>query len=354
MIPISKPMMGPEEEAAVIEVLRSGHLAQGERVEEFEQRFAAYIGAPYSVAVNNGTSALHLTLLAMGIHSGDEIITTPLSFIATAGAIALAGAEPVFVDVWEGDFLIDEDLVEAAITPRTRAILPVSLYGQPADMNHLALLAEQNGLLLLEDASQAVGAERADRMSGTWGSGGTFSFYATKNMTTGEGGMLTTGDRVLAERVRLLRSHGERERYRSERLGFNARMTDIQAAIGLAQLTKLPDFIRRRREIAHRYSAEMKGVITPDENGFHVYHQYVIRVPRREEFIRRLLILGVQTGIHYPIPLHQQKPFEHFEIFPVTEKLCGEILSIPVHPGLSDEDVSTVIGAVNQVAAELA
>jgi len=354
VIPISKPLMGEEEKAAVAAVLNSGHLAQGDVVAEFERRFAAYIDSTFAVALSNGTSALHLTLLALGLRPGDEVITTPLSFIATASAIDLAGATPVFVDVDEKTFCLDPNLVEAAITKQTRVILPVSLYGQPADMPALASIADMRGIALLEDASQAHGAMSGFKMSGTWGMGGTFSFYATKNMTTGEGGMLTTPDSVLATRVRLLRSHGERKRYRSEAVGFNARMTDIQAAIGLAQLAKLARFTSRRIEIAKIYNAELHVPVPfVKKYNLHVYHQYVIRVPHRDRFAKRLLALGVQTGIHYPIPLHRQPPFEHYEHFPVTEQLCDEILSIPVHPGLSDADVSTVVQAVNQVAEEL-
>jgi perosamine synthetase len=358
VIPIARPQMGEEEKELVWSALSSGALAQGPRVRELEERFAAFIGVPHAVATSSGTTALHLCLLAYGVGAGDEVITVPFTFIASANSIVYTGARPVFVDVEEATFNIDVSQVEAAITPRTRAIMPVSLYGQPADLPALAEIAERRGLALVEDAAQTHGAAIGDRKSGSWGAG-CFSFYPTKNMTTGEGGMITTADAELADRVRLTREHGMKVRYHHDTLGYNFRMTDIHASIGLAQLPKLEARNARRREIAARYDAELDGVITPAVRPgvTHVYHQYTIRVARRDEFAELLRDRGVGTGIYYPIPVHRQKPFEALgygdQRFPVTERLTEQVLSIPVHPSLTDAEVSTVIDAVNAVAAEL-
>ena len=358
MIPIARPQMGEEEKQLVWSALSSGMLAQGARVRELEERFAAFIGVPHAVATSSGTTALHLALLAAGVGPGDEVITVPFTFIASANSILYTGARPVFVDVEEPTFNMDPSLIEAAITPRTRAIMPVSLYGQPADLSAISAIAERSGLALIEDAAQSHGAAIGERRSGTWGAG-CFSFYPTKNMTTGEGGMVTTSDAELADRVRLTREHGMKVRYHHDIIGYNFRMTDIHASIGLAQLDKLPGYNRRRREIAARYDAELRGVITPrvPAGVTHVYHQYTIRVRQRDAFVERLRELGVGTGIYYPIPVHRQKPFIALgygeQSYPVTELLTEQVVSIPVHPSLSDDEVSEVIGAVNQVAAEL-
>lgn len=358
MIPIARPQMGDEEKELVWEAMASGSLAQGPRVRAFEERFAAEIGADHAVATSSGTTALHLALLGYGIGEGDEVVTVPFTFIASANSILYTGARPVFVDIDERDFTMDPDQVEAAITPRTKAIMPVSLYGQPADMPAIAEIADRHGLAVIEDACQAHGAGVGERKSGTWGAG-TFSFYPTKNMTTGEGGMLTTNDGELAGRVRLLREHGMKVRYHHDIVGYNFRMTDIAAAIGLAQLPKLATYNQRRREIAARYDAELRGVVTPfvRPGVTHVYHQYTIRVNERDAFAEKLKERGVGSAIYYPIPVHRQKPFVALGYgsgsYPVTDRLTGEVLSIPVHPSLSDDEVDTVIGAVNETALEL-
>ncbi|MEO6058462.1 MAG: DegT/DnrJ/EryC1/StrS family aminotransferase [Candidatus Limnocylindria bacterium] len=358
MIPIARPQMGEEEKDLVWSALSSGALAQGARVHELEERFAEFIGTPYAVATSSGTTALHLALLGYGIGAGDEVVTVPFTFIASANSILYTGARPVFVDVLEATFNIDPELVEAAITPRTRAIMPISLYGQPADMPAIAAIAERHGLAVVEDACQSHGAAIGDRRSGTWGAG-CFSFYPTKNMTTGEGGMLTTADGELANRARLLREHGMKVRYHHDTVGYNFRMTDIHASIGLGQLPKLAGYNERRRGIAARYDAELRGVITPwvEPGVTHVYHQYTIRVNRRDEFVEQLRERGVGSGIYYPIPVHRQKPFVALgygdQRYPVTERLTDQVVSIPVHPSLTDDEVSTVIAAVNEVAALL-
>jgi dTDP-4-amino-4,6-dideoxygalactose transaminase len=358
MIPIARPQMGTEEKDLVWSALSSGALAQGARVHELEERFAAFIGVPHAVATSSGTTALHLALLANQVGPGDEVITVPFTFIASANSIVYTGARPVFVDVSARDFCIDVDQVEAAITPRTRAIMPVSLYGQPADLPAITLIAERHGLAVIEDAAQAHGAAIDGRRSGTWGAGA-FSFYPTKNMTTGEGGMVTTADSQLAERVHLLREHGMKVRYHHDVLGYNFRMTDIHASIGLAQLPKLPAYNARRGEIAARYERELRGVITPSTRPgvTHVFHQYTIRVHRRDEFVDRLRERGVGSGIYYPIPVHRQAPFVAMgygeQQFPVTDLLTEQVVSIPVHPSLTDDEVTAVIAAVNETAAEL-
>jgi perosamine synthetase len=358
MIPIARPQMGTEEKDLVWSALSSGALAQGARVRELEERFAAFIGVPHAVATSSGTTALHLALLANGIGPGDEVITVPFTFIASATTIVHTGARPVLVDVSARDFCMDVDQVETAITPRTRAILPVSLYGQPADMPALMAIAERHGLAVIEDAAQAHGAAVGERRSGAWGTGA-FSFYPTKNMTTGEGGMVTTSDAEVAERVHLLREHGMKVRYHHDVLGYNFRMTDIHASIGLAQLPKLAGHNARRREIAARYDRELRGVVTPAVRPgvTHVYHQYTLRVHRRDEFVDRLRERGVGTGIYYPIPVHRQAPFVAMgygdQHFPVTDLLTEQVVSIPVHPSLTDDEVATVIAAVNETAVEL-
>ncbi len=345
MIPIARPQMGEEEKQAVWEAMASGSLAQGPRVRELEEQFAAFIGAGHAVAASSGTTALHLALLAYGIGPGDEVITVPFTFIASANSVLYTGARPVFVDVAERDFNIDPSLIEAAITERTKAIMPVSLYGQPADMEAVTEIAERHGLAVVEDACQAHGAAIGERRSGTWGAG-TFSFYPTKNMTTGEGGMITTDDGELAERARLLREHGMKVRYHHDVVGYNFRMTDIAAAIGLAQLPKLPANNERRRAIAARYDAELRGVITPlvRPGVTHVYHQYTLRVNERDAFAEALKASGVGSAVYYPIPVHRQKPYLALgygrEAVPVTDLLTSQVLSIPVHPSLTDDEVT--------------
>jgi len=358
VIPIARPQMGEDEKSRVWEAMASGSLAQGPRVREFEDRFAAFIGADHAVAASSGTTALHLALLGYDIGPGDEVITVPFTFIASANSILYTGARPVFVDIDERDFTMDVAQIEGAITPKTKAIMPVSLYGQPADMPAIAEIADRHGLAVVEDACQAHGAAVGERRSGTWGAG-TFSFYPTKNMTTGEGGMLTTNDAALADQVRLLREHGMKVRYHHDVVGYNFRMTDIAASIGLAQLPKLGGYNERRRAIAARYDRELRGVTLPAVRPgvTHVYHQYTIRVRERDAFAERLKERGVGSAIYYPIPVHRQKPFVALGYgdgeYPVTDRLTDEVLSIPVHPSLSDEEVAQVIEAVNATAAEL-
>ena len=281
MILVARPLLDDEEKVAVHRVLASGQLAQGENVAAFEQRFAEVCHVREAIAVSSGTAALHLALLAHGIGPGDEVITTAFSFVATANVILLAGATPVFVDIEPDTYALDLALVEAAITPRTKAIMPVHLYGHPANMKRLMALAEAHNLVIIEDACQAHAASIDGKPVGSFGTG-CFSFYATKNITTGEGGMVTTNDPEIAERVRLLRSHGQEERYYHVALGYNLRMTEIQAALGLAQVEKLERFTEQRIANAAFLTERLRGSVqTPMiRPGYrHVYHQYTIRVP---------------------------------------------------------------------------
>ena len=370
MIPIAHPLLGVEENEAVLRVLASGQLAQGENVAAFERRFAEVCHVREAVAVSSGTAALHLALLAHGIGPGDEVITTAFSFAATANVILLVGATPVFIDIEPDTYTLDPALVEAAITPRTRAIMPVHLYGHPCDLRRLAPLAEAYGLTIIEDACQAHAASIDEQPVGSFGTG-CFSFYATKNITTGEGGMVTTDDHEIAERVRLLRSHGQKERYCHTALGYNMRMTEIQGVLGLVQIEKLERFTEQRIANAAFLTERLGEFIqTPVARPGcrHVYHQYTIQVPgNRDEWAVQLHAKGIGTAIHYHLAIHQQPYYrDHIDTFrlidasettkgkrstgdvhlPVTEKAAAHVLSLPVHPTLSAEDLSTIVREV--------
>ena len=366
MIVVAHPLLGHEEEAAILRVLASGRLTQGEYVADFERRFAELCHVQEAIAVSSGTAALHLALLAHNIGPGDEVITTAFSFAAAANLILLVGATPVFVDIDPETYTLDPTQVENALTRRTKAILPVHLYGHPCDMHRLEQLAEAYALVLIEDASQAHAAAIQGRPVGSFGTG-CFSFYATKNMTTGEGGMVTTNDFAIAEQVRLLRNQGQEACFYHIILGYNLRMTELQAALGIAQLEKLEHFTRRRIANAAFLTERLKGAVqTPVVRpGYrHVYQQYTIRVPvDRNEWAARLRIRGVDTAIRYALPIHQQPFFRRkpslFRILspgkksnmkgsnpaahlPVTESAAQQVLSLPVHPALSEEDLSKI------------
>lgn len=357
-VPLVRPMIGRAEIAAVNRVLRSGQIAQGKCVEQLESGFASLCRTREAVAVNSGTAALFVALVAHGIGSGDEVITTPFTFAATANAILMTAARPVFVDIRESDFNIDPDLIPARITPRTKAIIPVHLYGHPADMTQISEIADRHSLAVIEDACQAHGAEWRGRKVGSFGTG-CFSFYPTKNMTTGEGGMVTTNDPQIAHRLRLLRSHGAARPYYHTELGYNFRMTDISAAIGLAQLGRLQAFTRKRRANARYYGTHLKGVIAPSEaaGALHVYHQYTVRVPEGRDILQaRLSEEGIGSAVYYPIPLHQQPYYRELgyaDTLPVAEAMCREVLSLPVWPGLRRTDRERVAAAVSRHAPAL-
>ncbi|MFH1052989.1 MAG: DegT/DnrJ/EryC1/StrS family aminotransferase [Candidatus Woesearchaeota archaeon] len=358
MLYTAKPIIEDEEKDAVLEVLNSGMIAQGKKVELLENQFSNFIGTNFTVATSNGTTALHLALLASGIGEGDEVITTPFSFISTISSIIHAGATPVLVDIDENSFNIDPDLIESAITEKTKAILAVHLYGNPCDMDKISEIAKKHNLVLIEDACQAHGAMYKNRKIGSFGVG-CFSLYATKNMTSGEGGLITTKDSKINNSLRLLRNHGQEERYRHKIIGFNYRMTDLQAAIALVQLGKIDDFNESRIENAKFLSDNIsyKGIVTPkvEPNIKHVFHQYTIRVTdeyplSRADLIKLFEKNGIQTSIFYPIPLYGQDALK--EIFgnmslPVVEKVCQEVLSLPIHPSVSMKDLKNIVNILN-------
>ncbi|HXX60225.1 MAG TPA: DegT/DnrJ/EryC1/StrS family aminotransferase [Candidatus Sulfotelmatobacter sp.] len=358
MIPLSRPDIGPAEEEAVLAVLRSGLLAMGRKTQEFEEAWAAYCGVRHAILMANGTVAQEAVLRGLGIGPGDEVITVSFTFNATASVILQVGARPVFVDVRADDFAMDPDQVEAAVTPRTRAIMPVHLYGLMADMGPLEAIAARHGLTIIEDAAQAHGATYAGRKAGTFGPA-MFSLYATKNLMTGEGGFATTDDDALADRIRLYRNHGMRVRYYHDSLGTNFKPTDLAAALGLAQLPRLDERTERRRRNAARLTAGLTGYLTPavPTGREHVWHQYTMRFPgERQLVIDGLAERGVGTLIYYPVPTHRQAYLQAFMPgaadlhLPVTDRLSAEVLSIPVRPNLTDEELDQVIAAVREVA----
>ena len=355
VIPAARPIIGPRERAAADRVLRSGLVAAGPEVAAFEHEFANLVGGRQCVAVSSGTAALHLSLLAAGIGPGDEVIVPSFTFAATANAVALTGATPVFADIEPDHFCLDPVAAEAAVTDRTRAIMPVHLYGHPAAMDRFTALAERYGLLLFEDAAQAHAASLDGKPVGAWSRAGSFSFYPTKNMTSGEGGMVTTDCQPLAHQVRLLRNQGMERRYENEIVGFNARMTDLHAAIGRVQLTRLANWTRRRRANARFLDAHLRGVVIPPiaPGAKHVYHQYTIRVPDhdRDTFAAELRAHGVGSGVYYPIPSHRLPPFNSRTLdLPATAQAARECLSLPVHPALRPGDLERIVTAVNTVA----
>jgi perosamine synthetase len=358
MIPIARPSFGPEEEAAVLDVMRSGRFAQGERVAAFEEAFAAATGARVAVATSSGTAALFLALLAHGVGPGDEVITTPLTFIATANAIVHTGATPVFADV-DDSLNLGVEAAAALVGARTRAIVPVHLHGSPADLRGLEELARRHRLAVVQDACQAVGALARGRPLGSYGTA-VYSFYATKNLTTGEGGMVTTNDPDVASFCGALRHQAYTDApYVHDRVGYNLRMTELQAAIGLAQLGRLEAITERRRRTAACYdeAAPCDGLARPvtHPGASHVYHQYTLRVPsadgdgRERDHLRDALArAGVATGVYYPVPVHRQPAYRRWAgaHCPNAERAAADMLSIPVHHALSDAEVETVARAL--------
>lgn len=355
MIPAAKPLIGTEEREAVDRVLQSGMLAQGPEVAAFESEFSAIVGNRHCIAVNSGTSGLHMALEALGLDTGDEVIVPSFTFAATANSVALTGATPVFVDIDPRTFNIDPKAMEAAITPKTKAIQPVHLYGQTAAMKEIMDIARRHNLLVVEDAAQAHMASLDGTPAGAFGDAGVFSFYPTKNMTSGEGGMITTANDETARQSRLLRNQGMEKRYENEIVGFNTRMTDIHAAIGRVQLRKLSKWTEQRRANAKFFDENLKGVVVPyvAPGAFHVYHQYTIRVVGhdRDAFGAEMTKRGVGNGVYYPIPVHRLPSFGHTFDLPNTTSAANEVLSIPVHPALSESDLETIVSVINSIAA---
>ena len=357
-IPPAKPIIGDEEREAVDRVMRSGMIAQGPEVAAFEREFSEHFvpGRP-SVAVNSGTAGLHLGLLAAGVGAGDEVIVPSFTFAATGNSVALTGATPVFVDIEPETFALDPEAVAAAITPKTKGVMPVHLYGHPARMRELEAIASERGVALFEDAAQAHGASLDGRPVGSFGAFAMFSLYPTKNMTSGEGGMITAADDEIARRARLLRNQGMERQYENEIVGFNARMTDIHAAIGRVQLTKVAGWTKTRQENAAFLDSNLHGVVVPPvaDGAVHVYHQYTVRVPEdRDGFVAALKSEhNVGAGVYYPIPNHRLPSLTSYAPgldLPETERAAREVVSLPVHPSLTADDLDRIVTAVNAVA----
>ncbi len=352
----------PELDSAVLSVLESGQYVLGKEVAAFEEQFAAYCQVPHAVGVNTGTSALHLALLAIGIQPGDEVITTPLTFIATVAAILYAGAKPVLVDVDSDTLNLNPHKIEKVITPKTRAIIPVHLYGQCADMDPILGIAQKHGLKVIEDSAQAHGAEYKGRRAGSMGVISCFSFYPGKNLGAfGEGGAITTYESSLAKTVKILRDWGAEHKYHHDLKGYNYRMESLQGAVLKVKLRHLEKWTKARRVLAQLYDAEFKGSTLHIKGASypnrHVYHVYAIQTDQREKLIDFLVKQEIQTNIHYPIPVHLQKAYSdlgyHSGDFPVAESLCRRVLSLPLYPELKPSQVQEVAVAVRKGLAEI-
>lgn len=360
-IPIVRPLLDHEEIEKVSEVLTSGLLASGEIVRQFETAFAAYIGTDYAVTTTNGTTALDIALKILEIRPGDEVIVPDFTFIAPANAVLFQNARPVFADVDEKTFAIDPADVLEKITMRTKAIIGVHLFGHPCDLGALQEICEDHHLFLIEDCAQAHGAEYEGQKVGSFGVLGCFSFYATKNMTTGEGGMVTTNDRELDQKLRLIINHGQSEKYLHASLGYNFRMTNIQAAIGLAQLSKLDKFNMQRITNAACLDQGLNGPVQKPyraKNIRHVYHQYVVKLEedfpmRRTDFMRYLNDHGIGCAVHYPLPVHRQPLYQRLGYephqCPTAARLAELVLSLPVHPALTPADLAYICDVMNEV-----
>lgn len=347
---------------AIARVIENTSFILGREVELFEQEFASYIGARFAVGVGSGTEALHLALRALDISEGDEVITVPNSFIATALAVSYVGAKPVFVEIDPHTYNIDPSKIEEAITSKTRAIIPVHLYGHPADMDRITEIARRHDLRIVEDACQAHGAEYKGRRAGSIGDIGCFSFYPGKNLGAyGDGGAITTNDSRVAERIRMLRNYGESQKYYHDSKGFNSRLDGIQAAILRVKLNKLDIWNERRRGNAKIYN-ELLGdldVMMPTERDYakHVYHLYVIHVPKREDLLSYLKSKGIYASIHYPIPIHLQKAYLDLNCspgaFPMTERYAEEIISLPMFPELTVEQIEYVVSEIRRFLSKI-
>ncbi|MBU3897266.1 MAG: DegT/DnrJ/EryC1/StrS family aminotransferase [Nanoarchaeota archaeon] len=360
MIPIAKPLIGENEKQLVNEVLNSGMLAQGSKVKLLEEKFASLCNVKYAVAVNSGTAAIHAALNACGVGLGDEVITTPFTFIATASPILMLGAIPVFVDIDENTFNIDPKKIEEKITEKTKVIMPVSLFGQPYDYKPIKEIADKHNLKIVEDACQSVNASFDGIKSGALGDISAFSLYATKNMTCGEGGMVTTNNADYADNLKKFRHHGQSEeaRYNYHSLGYNYRMSDLHAAIALAQIGRIEEFTEKRIENAKMFTEKLKNIkeiTTPYvvPNVKHVFHQYTIKTDHRDKIIEAFKKKGIGFGIFYPKPLHLFPLFSKFRYkerdFPVAEKIANQVLSLPVHPGVSKENIDEIVSTIEEV-----
>lgn len=347
----------PEIDAAIQGVLDSGHYVLGEAVKEFEANVARYLGVKHAVGCASGTDALQLALMALNIGPGDEVVTTPHTFIATAEAIVLLGATPVYVDIDPVTYNIDPAKIEAAITKKTKAIIPVHLYGHAADMDPIMDVANKHGLAVIEDAAQAIGARYKGRKVGGIGTIGCVSFYPSKNLGAyGDGGLVVTNDDKLGERIRMIANHGSRVRYQHELLGVNSRLDSIQAAILNVKLKYLDEWNEARRTAAQKYHHLLDGlnVVRPHEASYahHIYHQYTIRVHNRDTVAQYLTSKKIPNAIYYPIPLHQQEALRGVgnthQSFPNTEKAAAEVISLPMHTELTDAQQEYIVAAVKE------
>lgn len=360
-IPIAKPSIGTEEIEAVTRVLETGQLAQGETVYQFEREFSEHFGYTGSAAVANGTAALHVALLAAGVKPGDKVLTTPFTFVATSNAILYCNAVPVFVDVDEASFNISPEAIRKAANdfPEARYLLLVHLFGQSCEMDEIAEIAKEFNLTIIEDCAQAHGATYQSKPVGTFGCGGTFSFYPTKNMSTGEGGMIVSQDTHFLDNSKLLINHGSKQRYVHEVLGYNYRMTNIAAAIGIEQLKKIDQMNSARRKNAEYYFSNIHNSLVTlpfvHEYSHHVFHQFTITTTYRDQLVSYLTEKGIGTGIHYQIPVHKQLHIKEYLASvkqkqyscPTAEKLSEQVLSIPVNAGLSLEELEYVVHVIN-------
>lgn len=353
-VPLNRPEIGFAERRAVDSVLRGGNLAQGAKVMEFEKGFSKFVDSYSCVALNSGTSALHLGLLALGVGAGDEVIVPSFTFAATANAVAITGAKPIFVDIEPSHFSINPEAVEAAITKKTKGIVAVHLYGHPANLELLSKIAKKHGLYLIEDAAQAHLAKFNGRSVGSWGDVSAFSFYPTKNMTTGEGGMAVTGNSSVERNLRLLRNQGMEIRYKNEIPGFNNRMTEVAAAIGVVQLRKIEKWTLARQKNASFLDTSLVGVGVPKvaPGAEHVYHQYTVKLEGhdRDRFAAELKKLGVDSDVYYPTPVHELPAYGEIHDLPVTKTVSQSCLSIPVHQNLTNSDLHRIASAVNKLA----
>ncbi|HEX2174349.1 MAG TPA: DegT/DnrJ/EryC1/StrS aminotransferase family protein [Nocardioidaceae bacterium] len=350
---VTEPQIGPDERHAVDRVLRGTAGAPGHEVAAFESEFATYLGASTCVAVNSGSSALHLGLMAAGVGPGDEVIVPSFTSVATVNSVAASGATPVFADIDPDSFCLDPRAVEAAVGPRTAAVLPVHLFGQPADMTAFTRIAERHGLALVEDACQAHGAAWEKRKVGTFGAVAAFSFSRTKNMTTTDGGMVVCADDAIADKVRALRDQGMAKCHDGEVVGLNARMTDVSAAMGRVQLHRLAGFNRVRRMNAALLTMGLRRVETPPQpdEAWHVFQQYVVRSAAPAQLADHLAQAGIATATPYAVPVHRLPAYAQQLDLPETERAAAESLSLPVHPGIAGVDVRTIVRAVNEATA---
>ena len=342
-----------EVDAAIADVITNTQFILGPAVEGFERDFASYCGVDYCVGVNSGTSALHLAMLAAGVGEDDEVITVSHTFVATAAAIMYCGARPVFVDVTPGTYTMDPTLIEAAITPRTKAIMPVHLYGQCADMHPIMEIARKHKLVIIEDAAQAHGARYRGKRAGSIGDIAIFSFYPGKNLGAyGEGGAVVTNNRDYVDRMRMLRDHGQSRKYAHDILGYNYRLEGIQGAVLGVKLRHLDDWNRARRAHAAKYRSLLKANLLEEASyGEPVYHIFPLFSPQRDALQTHLTARGIATGIHYPIPVHLQKAFGESGSFPITERAARETLSLPMFAELTEEQIATVAATVNDFAS---